>query len=376
MRDLVARTTLYDLVWSVPMSKLAKQLQLSDRGLAKICARENIPVPPRGYWAKLQYGKPVGRPPLDPTPEGHRDWIPVAPRGSALGAEGREWIRSDRERLGWHEPTARTPELEEPAHERDLHVLAWRTRRQLARARVRSNELASGNRHPEVQRMMQPDDRHAFMRPHPSERFRGPGPRRRLAFFNALFLALESVGCRATLTDLRAEQLEVSSGNLRLACRLKSTFIKDHAGVRTERLDFFVYQSLPWQRERFAWKERRGVVLGDRLVDVVVGIVVAAELERRDLDWREYERALQRREELRREQERRRTEVRLTARKELIAQAEAMRQASAVRELIAAVRRRAPCDDPKVARWQAWALQQAEALDPVCGGSLSFEVPN
>lgn len=56
MRDLVARTTLYDLVWSVPVSRLAKQLQLSDRGLAKICAREDIPVPPRGYWAKLQYG--------------------------------------------------------------------------------------------------------------------------------------------------------------------------------------------------------------------------------------------------------------------------------------------------------------------------------
>ncbi|MBE7518438.1 MAG: hypothetical protein HS107_04245 [Thermoflexaceae bacterium] len=174
--------------------------------------------------------------------------------------------------------------------------------------------------------MMQPDDRYAFIRPYPSERFRGPGPRRRLAFLNALLLALESVGCRAALTDLRAEQLEVVSGNLRLACRLKSAFIRDHAGERMERLDFFVYQSLPWQRERFAWKERRGLVLGDRLVDVVVRIVVAAELERRDLDWREYERGLERREELRREQERRRTEARLTARKELIAQAEAMRR--------------------------------------------------
>ena len=137
MRDLVARTTLYDLLWSVPMSRLAKQLQMSDRGLFKLCTREDIPVPPRGYWAKLQYGKPVRRPPLGPTPEGHRDWIPVAPSGSELGAEGREWIRSEIERLGWDQPTTRTPELEEPAHEHDLHVLAWRTRRQLARARVR-----------------------------------------------------------------------------------------------------------------------------------------------------------------------------------------------------------------------------------------------
>ena len=93
MRDLVSRTTLYDLVWSVPVSRLARQLQLSDRGLAKICAREDIPVPPRGYWAKLQYGKPVKRPPLGPTPEGQRNWILVAPSGSELGAEGREWVK-------------------------------------------------------------------------------------------------------------------------------------------------------------------------------------------------------------------------------------------------------------------------------------------
>ena len=32
---------------------------MSDRGLAKICAAANIPVPTRGYWAKKQAGKRV-----------------------------------------------------------------------------------------------------------------------------------------------------------------------------------------------------------------------------------------------------------------------------------------------------------------------------
>ena len=53
------RRELYDLVWSKPILKLAEEFGLSDRGLAKICERHRIPVPPRGYWAKLAAGKPI-----------------------------------------------------------------------------------------------------------------------------------------------------------------------------------------------------------------------------------------------------------------------------------------------------------------------------
>jgi hypothetical protein len=50
---------LYEMAWSQPIQSLAKSLSLSDRGLAKICAAANIPVPARGYWAKKQAGKRV-----------------------------------------------------------------------------------------------------------------------------------------------------------------------------------------------------------------------------------------------------------------------------------------------------------------------------
>ncbi|HKJ80966.1 MAG TPA: hypothetical protein VJ954_03000, partial [Ignavibacteriaceae bacterium] len=53
------RQQLYDLVWSTPMSTLAKQYQISDNGLRKICKKLNIPMPYLGYWQKLQYGKEV-----------------------------------------------------------------------------------------------------------------------------------------------------------------------------------------------------------------------------------------------------------------------------------------------------------------------------
>ena len=48
------RDELYRRVWSQPMSQLAEEEGISDRGLAKICARLDIPRPPRGYWAKVQ----------------------------------------------------------------------------------------------------------------------------------------------------------------------------------------------------------------------------------------------------------------------------------------------------------------------------------
>lgn len=37
---------------------------MSDRGLTKICIRHDIPVPPRGYWAKKQAGHDVDEIPL------------------------------------------------------------------------------------------------------------------------------------------------------------------------------------------------------------------------------------------------------------------------------------------------------------------------
>jgi hypothetical protein len=57
----VTRSELYELVWDKPMRDLAREFGVSDRGLAKICERMNVPCPARGYWAKKAAGKPVVR---------------------------------------------------------------------------------------------------------------------------------------------------------------------------------------------------------------------------------------------------------------------------------------------------------------------------
>ena len=57
------RQELFELVWSMPMTKLSKQFELSDVGLRKICIKNQIPLPPQGHWTRKQFGKE------DPTPE-------------------------------------------------------------------------------------------------------------------------------------------------------------------------------------------------------------------------------------------------------------------------------------------------------------------
>ena len=46
------------------MTKLAAQFKISDVALTKICRRHEIPVPGRGFWARVAAGYPLKRPEL------------------------------------------------------------------------------------------------------------------------------------------------------------------------------------------------------------------------------------------------------------------------------------------------------------------------
>jgi hypothetical protein len=47
----LTREELYELVWSMPITKVGKQLEISDVAVRKICIKYDIPRPPQGYWA-------------------------------------------------------------------------------------------------------------------------------------------------------------------------------------------------------------------------------------------------------------------------------------------------------------------------------------
>src|SRR5262245_12691761 len=80
------REKLYEEVWSRPVMQLAKEMGISDVAVAKICRKLVIPVPPRGYWARLAAGqspKKAALPPATPKMAGShvfRRWR--APEGA------------------------------------------------------------------------------------------------------------------------------------------------------------------------------------------------------------------------------------------------------------------------------------------------------
>jgi hypothetical protein len=86
----LTREELYDLVWAEPIMKLARQYGLSDRGLAKICDRMGIPVPGRGYWAKVQSGKSPPQPKLPKIKAGQQSRV-VLSKHEKHHEEGQEY---------------------------------------------------------------------------------------------------------------------------------------------------------------------------------------------------------------------------------------------------------------------------------------------
>jgi hypothetical protein len=55
----ITREELYNLVWSKPVSHIARGYGVSDNWTRKVCEKHNIPLPKPGYWSKLKFNKEV-----------------------------------------------------------------------------------------------------------------------------------------------------------------------------------------------------------------------------------------------------------------------------------------------------------------------------
>jgi hypothetical protein len=71
------RSELYERVWSKPVREVAAEFGISDVALAKRCRALRIPLPPRGYWARVAAGQRPRRPPLPPFTERKRSALPT-----------------------------------------------------------------------------------------------------------------------------------------------------------------------------------------------------------------------------------------------------------------------------------------------------------
>jgi hypothetical protein len=180
------RLEMYEFAWSEPMQSLAKKFSLSDRGLAKICAAANVPVPARGYWAKLQAVKKLERWPLPPRALGQRETIWL---GRSAWGQDRE---SDADILNSPIPPAPvfTPDMDDV--------------RAQAAALVRKAPLPLGDIHgwhSQIAKCLSADVERARKQKESSFSlswnepiFASPFEKRRLRILNALFTCLTRVG--------------------------------------------------------------------------------------------------------------------------------------------------------------------------------------
>jgi len=135
----VSREALYEEVWRDPMTIVAPRYGKSDVGLMKICKKLRIPVPGRGYWAKLKADRPTQKLPLPPLAVGARTPlgpIPLSEQEAALHArvqdarregeltpEKQQWIAWASAKADWIDPLAKrndpildAPEPQQPSY--------------------------------------------------------------------------------------------------------------------------------------------------------------------------------------------------------------------------------------------------------------------
>lgn len=93
-RHFFEREELYKLVWTAPVSEVARKLGVSDVGLAKLCRRATIPLPGRGYWARVESGQQISTEPLPPAPAGLPHLLGIRARATSNTKRAATWLRA------------------------------------------------------------------------------------------------------------------------------------------------------------------------------------------------------------------------------------------------------------------------------------------
>ncbi len=103
----VTREQLFDMVWQEPMLRIGERLGVSSSYMARVCTELRVPRPPRGYWAKLEFGKAPERPALPKSRPGDvTEWQP----GAVIGTNEREAGRRGKNAVSVDDSGSSTPE--------------------------------------------------------------------------------------------------------------------------------------------------------------------------------------------------------------------------------------------------------------------------
>ncbi len=348
------RQDLYDRVWREPMLTIARELGVSDVGLAKACRAHQVPTPPRGYWAKLKAGKSVGKRPRLPACVGKANRIVIAP---AIKSP----VRSQAVRAVL-DAVADQPEIPIPHDLRNPHpiVKTWLDQDAATRVRARREGWgASGE-----------DLRHGLAH-------------RRLRLTSALLKALVA---RGLVVDQAYTWLTARRGEDKVEFR----FSERTQFVPRPATDY----ELRWAPERTMVRSAQPA--GDLILSIrdcrnaagvfretnypletqLPRIVVTLEAELIHREERRLERAREEEAYRLRQAEARRRDAHAAAERaletRLLQEASRHAQAGQLRAYLAAADQATMAADPAYPAWRAWAQRRLEALDPLTGVQPPF----
>jgi hypothetical protein len=367
--EKIERQKLYEEVWATPMLQLAKSYGISDRGLAKICERLNVPVPSRGYWRRKETGQKVSQDPLPPLEEGQRDYA--------------VYQRTVRERPD--DPEAQElKELEKRPENRisvasprnELHPIAMKISTALEKAKQNeSGILVSDGEWCSVLSVS-----------------RGT-LERALLITDALLRAFDTRGYPATLEKeknrasveinkvhatfvleevLDRKERELTPAQQKDKLRNPWKYPRpEYIKVPSERLCLKITHPT-WNVGRVSWTDGKRQRIEDRLNDFMATIRnAAAEQLRREKEWEEAER--RRKEEERLAEERRKR--RLAEQRKLwalLVESVSWQQSQQIRSYVEAIKAKMEglaSQDQELTDWIEWALRRADSLDPLASGS-------
>ena len=379
MTKNINREALYELVWSKPMTHVAKDLGISDVMLGKMCKEQLVPRPPRGYWANLGsdkkravYVKPK-LPDLFQKKNDFNQWV-------LDDCKLRESLRTDK-----FDPDDLNDPVREP-HPPFMETLPQFRERMAREMPVLPNIEAFKVMHPLIRTIneadLQLEEAHKKDRWAPSPQFRTLQGRQQLRLFNVFVSCFQILGFEPSV---RGRKYLVFSARVFDQPKKFNVFLKHYNPSAAEMRRFKTTKRTTYC---FSWTEDdEEVTRGknyyefEELSAETVKAVVLDLMAKREEDYRrsvffEHSYNVRARNETIEMKQRRAdklVELReqanvqlMETRNKLLRQAvERLHYADQIRNLIAAIKDKAISQGTiELDNWAAWAIEQADEIDP------------
>ena len=358
----VSREALYQQVWETPMSQLSSQYGLSDKGLAKICKRLNIPCPGRGYWARKAAGKHVIQYQLPAPDNDTPDDVLIR-------------------------PTAPEPQIAREAKEKSI------AKAEEIGEVIIPQKLTSP--HPIIRQWL---DEHKAKRARDKERGRGsesnfytppltPTEHRRHKILHVLFKHLEKNGFKIKAEQYKGAYLEYKDIRIDFVLREKLKQVRRPLTKDEKRWHF--NKDRPWKQElqptgnlifsiksylesglQREWKDNTKKSLEDCLPDIISTLTIAGPLLVKRQLQREEEARQRREEEYQRHLQNEARKTDLNQWQKFLEFSTRWQQANTARNFITALENKtskldSQVGDKNIDQWLIWARDWADRYDPL-----------